>query len=208
MTGYEEKIGTHPADDLTPLDVLGCMNEAHEALRKDFADLLRGFDRLAGHLGPLLTKQYHDSQARMRMLETRIRNRQERPLITQMANLLAEVRRLDSAEDVKAHVEQAMLQALNGVGYREMGSPGERFDPSWHEPLSGSVGKSGIVTRVHRHGLECYGEVIIKAMVDVEPAPTAEDAEFAAPGDAGPAAAAQEFEIDPVTETEQGGPSA
>jgi molecular chaperone GrpE (heat shock protein) len=183
MTRFEKEVGAYPADDLDAaaelraIDLLERIEEAQQALRQDSAELLRGFERLAGHLGPLLTKQYGDTQARMRVLETRIRNRQERPLVTQMANLLVEVRRLESAEDVKVHVEQAMLQALNSVGYQEMGSAGEPFDPFRHEPVSGSVGKSGIVTRVHRRGLECYGDVIIKAMVEVEPGPATEGAE-------------------------------
>ncbi len=203
MTGFEEEVGAYPADDLgaaaelRALDLLERIEEAQQALRQDFAELLRGFERLAGHLGPLLTKQYGDTQARMRVLETRIRNRQERPLVTQMASLLVEVRRLESAEDVKVHVEQAMLEALNGIGYQEMGSAGEPFDPFRHEPVSGSVGKSGIVAHVHRRGLECYGDVIIKAAVDVEPGP--------AVGGAQPYSVTPEAESDPVTETQQGG---
>ena len=102
---------------------------------------------------PLLTKQYSDTQGRMRVLETRLRNRQERPLIVLMANLLADVRRLDSAQDVKEHVEEgSMAEALTRVGYREMGSEGDQFDPEWHEAMSGTVGKAGVVSRVYRAG--------------------------------------------------------
>ena len=197
MTEFDEEIGalTEAPD---PAEILERVNKAQEALQRDFGELLQGFQRLAGNLTPLLTKQYSDTQARMRVLETRIRNRQERPLITQMANLLAEVRRLESAEDIKAHVEGAMLEALHSVGYQEMGLPGDQFDPAQHEPMSGSVGKAGIVTHVHRRGLACYGDVIIKAMVDVAPAPAAADAEpAAAAGDAQPTA-----EHDPMAETE------
>jgi hypothetical protein len=107
----------------------------------------------------------------MRVLETRLRNRQERPLIVRMANLLADVRRIESAADVRVHVEEAMLEALTSFGYQEMGAAGDPFDPAWHEPLSGSVGRGGIVSRVHRRGLACYGDVLIKAQVDVEPVP-------------------------------------
>jgi hypothetical protein len=196
MSRFEED-GAYHADDpgeaaeLRAIDQLERIGETQQVLQQGFAELLEGFERLAGHLGPLLTKQYGDTQARMRILETRIRNRQERPLITQMANLLVEVRRLESAEDVKVHVEQAMLRALNSVGYQEMGSAGEPFDPFRHEPVSGSVGKSGIVTHVYRRGLECYGDVIIKAMVEVGPGPVTEDAD--------PQAVVPE--ADPVTET-------
>jgi len=197
MSRFEEEAGADPADDpgavveLRAIDRLEQIVDAQQVLRQGFAELLQGFERLAGHLTPLLTKQYGDTQARMRVLETRIRNRQERPLITQMANLLVEVRRLESEEDVKVHVEQALLRALNSIGYQETGSAGEPFDPFRHEPVSGSVGKSGIITRVHRRGLECYGDVIIKAMVEVEPGPVREGSD--------PFAVAPE--PDPVTET-------
>jgi molecular chaperone GrpE (heat shock protein) len=196
VSEFGEETGAGPTEVPDPAETLERVNKAQEALRMDFAELLQGFERLAGNLAPLLTKQYSDTQTRMRVLETRIRNRQERPLITRMANLLADVRRLESADDVKAHVEQAIVEALQGLGYQEMGSPGDQFDPVWHEPVSGSVGKAGIVTRVRRRGLSCYGDVIIKAMVDVEPTPEAEDAELAA---------ARHAEDALIAETQQGG---
>jgi hypothetical protein len=157
MTETDGAIGTDPAAALERL------SEAQDLLRQDF-------ERLAKAVMPLLTKQYRDTEARMRVLETRLRNRQERPLIVRMANLLADIRRLGSPEDVKIHVEEAMIEALTSAGYQEMGSAGDQFDPGWHEPVSGSMGRAGIVTRVHQRGLACYGDVIIKAKVDVEPA--------------------------------------
>jgi hypothetical protein len=131
------------------------------------------FERLAGALTPFLTSQYRDTERRMRVLETRLRNRQERPLILLMANLLADVRRLESAEDIKAQVDEVIVGGLTSLGYQEMGAEGDQFDPDWHEPVAGSVGRSGVVTRVHRRGLACHGDVIIKAKVGVEPAPAA-----------------------------------
>lgn len=160
-----------------PVVILEEVSEAQEVLRQDFARLLDGFERLAAAVQPLLTKQYRDTQARMRMLETRLRTRQERPLITRVASLLADVRRLEAAEDIKVHVEEALAEALASVGYQEMGSAGDQFDPQWHEPVSGSVGKAGVVTHVHRRGLACYGDVIIKALVEVRPAAAEEDLE-------------------------------
>jgi molecular chaperone GrpE (heat shock protein) len=161
VTEPDRVIGPDPAD------VLERLGEAQDLLRQDF-------ERLAAAVTPLLTKQYRDTEGRMRVLETRLRNRQERPMILRMANLLADVRRIESAADIKIHVEEAMVEALTSAGYREMGSPGDLFDPDVHEPVSGSMGRAGIVTRVHCRGLECYGDVIIKAKVDVEPAPAAD----------------------------------
>ncbi len=150
------------------------LSEGQNRLQHKQDRLHQEFERLAGALMPFLTKQYHDTERRMRVLETRLRNRQERPLIVLMAGLLADVRRLESAEDIKAHVQEAIVQALTSLGYQEMGSVGDQFDPDWHQPVSGSVGRAGIVTHVHHRGLACYGDVIIKAKVDVEPASAAE----------------------------------
>jgi molecular chaperone GrpE (heat shock protein) len=155
---------------IEPVSFLEQLSEAQQLLRQDF-------ERLAAAVTPLLTKQYRDTEARMRVLETRLRNRQERPLIIRMANLLAEIRRIESAEDVKIHVEETMLDALTAAGYQEMGAAGDHFDPDFHEPMSGSIGRAGIVTRVHRRGLACHGDVIIKAKVDVEPVLEPADAE-------------------------------
>jgi molecular chaperone GrpE (heat shock protein) len=182
-----------------PVAVLEQVSEAQEVLREDFARLLDGFERLAAAVQPLLTKQYRDTQVRMRTLETRLRTRQERPLITRIANLLSDIRRLQSAEDIKIHVEEALSDALVSAGYQEMGTAGDQFDPHWHEPVSGSVGKAGIVTQVHRRGLACHGDVIIKAMVHVEPVSAEENpgldlGELEPDGDLQPA---------PATATEQ-----
>lgn len=148
-----------------------------DRLAEEQAKLRQDFERLAAAVTPLLTKQYRDTEARVRVLETRLRNRQERPLIIRMANLLADVRRIESADDVRIHIEETMLDALTSAGYTEMGREGDQFDPAFHEPVAGSVGQAGVVTRVHRRGLACHGDVIIKAKVDVEPAATAEPEE-------------------------------
>jgi molecular chaperone GrpE (heat shock protein) len=175
MIEYEDVAEPGETAEANALEYLDRLAEGQDRVTEG-QDLLRqDFERLAAAVTPLLTKQYRDTEARMRVLETRLRNRQERPLIVRMASLLADVRRLDSADDVKAHAEEALVQALTGVGYQEMGSAGDQFDPQWHEPVSGSVGRAGVVTRVHRRGLACYGDVIIKAQVDVEPDPAAQN---------------------------------
>jgi hypothetical protein len=158
-----------PDEDLVIDGLFAALDQlcaAQDALRQDF-------ERLAAAVTPLLTKQYRDAEGRIRVLETRLRNRQERPLIVRMANLLADVRRIESSADVRVHVEEAMLDALTSFGYQETATLGDPFDPTLHEPLSGSVGRGGIVTHVHRRGLACYGDVLIKAQVDVEPGPRA-----------------------------------
>lgn len=143
--------------------------EAQHRLHAEFEQLGANFERLAGSVRPLLTEQFDRTLHRTRVLETRLRNRQERPLLVRMATLLADVRRLESAEDIKAHVEEALIDALTSAGYQEIGQEGDPFDPVAHEPVSGSTGKAGVVRQVFSRGLECYGDVLIKAKVDVGP---------------------------------------
>jgi len=166
-TGYGDDY------EISPGDVMRRLDEVENLVREDFGrfaeQVRQDFERLAAAVTPLLTRQYAETQQRTRALETRLRNRQERPLILVLANLLADVRRLESGEDVKAHVEDTVAEALTRVGYQETGSPGDQFDPAWHEPMSGSAGRAGIVSRVYSRGLACHGDVIIRAKVDVEP---------------------------------------
>lgn len=158
----EDTEGIDPYFD--PVSYLVRVSDVQQQLRADF-------ERLAASVAPLLTKQYRENDARMRVLETRLRNRQERPLIIRVANLLSDIRRIESGEDVKIHAEEALLDILTGVGYQEFGSEGDQFDPAFHEPMSGSAGRASVVTRVHRRGLACYGDVLIRARVDVRPVP-------------------------------------
>ncbi|HET7014242.1 MAG TPA: nucleotide exchange factor GrpE [Streptosporangiaceae bacterium] len=175
MTGYDEVaeqampelVDVEPAVDVT--EALDRVNAGQDELFEALRHLHDEFERLAANVTPLLTTQYRSTEQRIRVLETRLRNRQERPLIVQIANLLSDVRRLKSGDDVKTHVEEALMHALSSVGYQEMGSAGDQFDPAYHEPLSGSTGQSGVVTRVFSRGLSCYGDVILKAKVEVEP---------------------------------------
>lgn len=175
MTNQElADAGPEDEDYITPADVLDRLDAVEGAMRADFeqlaTDLRKDLERVAAAVTPLLARQHAEAQARMRVLETRLRNRQERPLIVLLANLLTDVRRLRSAADVKEHVEQTLSDALVKAGYQEMGSPGDQFDPDWHEPVSGSASRSGVVTHVYTRGLACFGDVIIKAKVDVGPA--------------------------------------
>jgi hypothetical protein len=162
-TGEPESIDAY----IDPVAFLERLSEVQYQIRADF-------ERLAANVAPLLTKQYRETDTRMRVLETRLRNRQERPLIIRMANLLSDVRRIESGEDVKVHAEETLLDILTSAGYQEFGSEGDQFDPGFHEPMSGSAGRESVVSRVHRRGLACYGDVIIKAKVDVEAVPEPE----------------------------------
>jgi molecular chaperone GrpE (heat shock protein) len=175
MTGHDEVAERDipdvidPAPQVDVVEALDRVNAGQDELFEALRHLHDEFERLAASVRPLLTSQYQRTEQRVRMLETRLRNRQERPLIVQIASLLSDVRRLSSGDDVKTHVEEALMHALNSVGYQEMGSAGDQFDPAFHEPLSGSTGQSGVVTRVFSRGLSCHGDVILKAKVEVGP---------------------------------------
>jgi len=151
-------------------------------LSEEFRVLVDHFERLAKHVGPLLARQFDDTKERVRVLEWRLRNRQERPLLIRIAVLLADVRRLEASADIKAHVEEALMDALSSVGYQEIGREGDQFDPLVHEPVAGAIGKTGVVKQVFSRGLACYGDVLIKAKVDVAPATDVVDGEGGLPG--------------------------
>jgi molecular chaperone GrpE (heat shock protein) len=173
MTGFDDsyeaaEFGAEADDSFA---VLHRISAAQEELGRQLDEVLAGLQSVAGHLNPLLADQYKKTQDRIRALEVMIRNRQERPLINRLFGLLADVRRLHSATDIKTHVEEALLDALTAFGYEETGSVGEPYDPGRHEPAEGSMGRAGVVTRVHQRGLACSGDVIKKALVDVAPGP-------------------------------------
>jgi molecular chaperone GrpE (heat shock protein) len=150
------------ADADAPYALLRQVATAQQELRADF-------ERLAAAVTPLLSRQYKETEARVRALELRIRARQERPLVLRVAQLLNECRRLDAAEDISAHAQEALLDALTSFGYQEFGSIGDHYDPDWHEPLEGSVGTTSVVSKVFSRGLACYGDVLMKAKVTVAP---------------------------------------
>jgi len=177
-----------PGDDWSeepqydPVATLIRIGEVQETLAQQLAQVLAGLDRVAENLNPLLTEQYQGTQKRIRALEVRIRNRQERPLINRMADLLANVRRLDSGADIKTHVEETIIEALSSFGYEETGKEGEPFDPLRHEPVGGSAGRASVVAKVHQRGLASHGDVIKKARVDVAPAEEASPEHEPGPG--------------------------
>ena len=208
IPGNAAEFDDEGTDD--PVEILRWVCEAQEALGRQMDEMLAGLNRVAGNLNPLLTEQYQNTQSRIRQLELRIRNRQERPLINRMADLLSAVRRLDSGADIKTHVEEALLDALASYGYEETGTVGERFDPARHEPVAGSVGKAGVVATVHQRGLACSGDVIKKALVNVAPAAKAGPEPVQGPADRDgvtggwPGPAARDAGSPPGAQSEQG----
>lgn len=149
-------------DDPTTGDgrLLHSIIDGQAAIRADF-------ERLAEVIEPVVTRTYAETQARVRALEQRLLSRQERPTVNRLAQLLVSVQRLSSAEDIKAHVEDSILGILKGLGYEQFGEVGEALDEDRHEVLNMEPGSDQRVTVVHNRGLQSFGDIIVRARVDV-----------------------------------------
>ena len=151
-----------------------------ETNQDPLARMADDLERIAAHLVPFLKASYNDTQERLKRAERVIASRQERPAIVGMHRLLSALRRLDGSADVPEFAEEGLATLLNELGYQEFGSPGDPYDPVRHEPVSGQTERGrGQIARVHRRGLACHGDVIVRAVVDV----MVEDAPEASPED-------------------------
>lgn len=151
------------------------MTDASSELSTDHvARMANDLEKIAAHLVPLLKASYHDTQERLKRAERVIASRQERPAIVGMHRLLGELRRLEPGAAAGEFVEEGLLTLLNGLGYKEFGRVGEPYDPAHHEPVGGQTeGGKGKVSTVHRRGLACFGDVVVRAVVEVTPDPVA-----------------------------------
>ncbi len=144
-------------------------------------------ERIAGHLVPLLKASYRETQERLKRAERVIASRQERPAIVGVHELLSTMRRLDPGADVRGFIEEGLVDLLERLGYQEFATSGDAYDPLRHEPVGGQTDRGkGTLSRVHRRGLACYDDVMIRAVVEVEAGPStpgATDGAFPLPGD-------------------------
>lgn len=83
---------------------------------------------------------------------------------------------LDACEQAQAHgsdgvepIAKALLGALEQQGLTQVGTPGEPFDPTWHEAVMHEPGDGGeqVVAEVFRTGYRWEGSVLRAAMVKV-----------------------------------------
>jgi hypothetical protein len=147
------------------------MTEAQPEVTEDsFARMADDLERIAAHLVPFLKASYNETQERLKRAERVIASRQERPAIVGMHQLLGELRRLEPGAEVHEFVEESLVRLLSGLGYKEFGRVGDPYDPNRHEPVGGQTERGeGKVSRVRRRGLVCYGDVVVRAVVEVEP---------------------------------------
>lgn len=134
------------------------------------ASLGDDFEKLARIVAPLLSSQYDATVARVRALEQRIVQRQERPTIVQLARLLSGGHRLRSSRDIAEHLLLGLEQVIEGLGYELFGAIGEPFDEHLHEAVTGRECPRPVVTVLHERGLRAGDDVVIRARVETGPA--------------------------------------
>jgi molecular chaperone GrpE (heat shock protein) len=111
---------------------------------------------------------------RLRAAERRIEARQERPVIVGVHGVLDRIRHLDFDQEIKQALEEDVARVLTEAGYEETGRVGEDYDPARHEAIAGRAadGKA-VVTTVHTRGLTSFGDVVVRAKVEISPGPSA-----------------------------------
>jgi molecular chaperone GrpE (heat shock protein) len=109
---------------------------------------------------------------RLRAAERRIEARQERPVIVGMHRVLDRIRHLDFDQTIKQALADDVAKVLTEAGYEETGCIGEHYDPDRHDAIDGRAmdGKAS-VTKVHTHGLASFGDVVVRAKVEISPGP-------------------------------------
>lgn len=170
--GADPAVGGPDLDEASFEDFVGrSLDEVQAAQRA----LVEGFERLARVVSPLLTAQYESTQTRVRALEQRVLQRQERPTIVQIARLLSGGHRLRSARDVAEHLLVGLQQILEGLGYELFGAVGDPLDEILHEAVGGEECERPVVTVLHERGLRAGDDVVIRARVETGPAEPDED---------------------------------
>jgi hypothetical protein len=128
------------------------------------------FDQVVPHLVAALKREDGVAELRRRLdlAEKRLADRNQRPLVRGLRDVLKLTRSLDFDPESKEAITMELERVLVGAGYEEFGEVGEAFDPDRHEALSGEApGGSPIVTGLREPGLETLGEVVVRAKVEV-----------------------------------------
>lgn len=111
---------------------------------------------------------------RLRTAERRIEARQERPVIVGVHGVLDRVRHLDFDQTIKQALEDDIARLLADAGYAETGRVGEDYDPARHDAIDGrAVDGKAVVSEVHACGLTSFGDVVVRAKVEISPGSSA-----------------------------------
>jgi hypothetical protein len=128
------------------------------------------FDQVLPHLVTALKRDDGVAELRRRLdlAEKRLADRNQRPLIRGLRQVLILVRSLDFEPDPKEAITVELERVLLGAGYEEFGEVGEGFDPARHVALGGEAPIGApIITNLLEPGLETLGEVVVRAKVEV-----------------------------------------
>jgi molecular chaperone GrpE (heat shock protein) len=142
---------------------------AAEAIR---AAMRAEFDEVLPYVVEALRQNnaFDEINDRLRAAERRIEARQERPVILGLHRLLDRIRHFDFDQAIKQAVENDIASLLTGAGYEESGQVGEAYDPARHDAIDGrAMDGKAVVTKVHTHGLTSFGDVVVRAKVEISP---------------------------------------
>jgi molecular chaperone GrpE (heat shock protein) len=115
-------------------------------------------------------KAFDEISDRLRAAEHRIEARQERPVIVGVHRVLDRIRHLEFDEAVKQALEDDVARVLTEAGYEETGQDGEDYDPVRHDAIDGrAIGGKAVVIKVHTNGLISFGDVVVRAKVEIAP---------------------------------------
>jgi molecular chaperone GrpE (heat shock protein) len=150
-------------------------------LPADTAEVIRTavhaeFDEVLPYVVEALRRNnaFDEINERLRAAERRIEARQERPVIVGVHGVLDRIRHLDFDQEIKQVLEDDIARVLTEAGYEETGCAGEDYDPTRHEAIGGrAVDGKAVVTTVHTHGLTSFGDVVVRAKVEISPGPPA-----------------------------------
>jgi molecular chaperone GrpE (heat shock protein) len=108
---------------------------------------------------------------RLRAAERRIEARQERPVIIGLHRVLDRIRHLDFDQEIKQALADDLARVLTEAGYEETGQVGEEYNAARHDAIEGcATGGKASVTQVHTYGLTSFGDVVVRAKVEISPA--------------------------------------
>lgn len=142
---------------------------ASEAIR---AAVHAEFDEVLPHVVAALRRNnaFDEINDRLRAAERRIEARQERPVIIGVHRVLDRTRHLDFDQAIRQALEDDLTAILTQAGYEETGRVGEDYDPARHDAIDGrALDGKAVITKVYAHGLGSFGDVVIRAKVEISP---------------------------------------
>lgn len=157
------------AQELTDAGESGLPADVGDAIR---AAVHAEFDEVVPHVIEALRRNnaFEEINDRLRTAERRILARQERPVIIGVHRVLDRIRHLDFDQAIRQALEDDLTAVLTEAGYAETGRPGEDYQPARHDAIDGrALDGKAVVTKVHAHGLASFGDVVIRAKVEISP---------------------------------------